>query len=103
LGSNGCQSFLSSKNLDDGFGSKIWQQTRARSSSYKVDSSTLTLLLLLLLPLCFPSLLCYQGIKEIASLIAMRIEDIGLEAATNLINILMGNSMLQKIWISIPF
>ncbi len=51
--------FLSSKNLDDGFGSKIWQQTRARSSSYKVDSITLTLLLLLLLPLCFPSLLCY--------------------------------------------
>jgi hypothetical protein len=95
--------FLSSKNLDDGFGSKIWQQTRARSSSYKVNSSTLTLLLLLLLPLCFPSLLCYQGIKEIASLIAMWIEDIGLEAATNLINILMGNSMLQKIWISIPF
>jgi hypothetical protein len=47
--------------------------------------------------------LCTQGIKEIASLIAMRIEDIGLEAATNLINILMGNSMLQKIWISIPF
>ncbi len=44
-----------------------------------------------------------QGIKKINFLIAMWIEDVRPETATNLIDVFMGDSMLQKIWVSVSF
>lgn len=46
---------------------------------------------------------CTQGIKKINFLIAMWIEDVRPETATNLIDVFMGDSMLQKIWVSVSF